>query len=176
MGWPAMRLHVVRAIIGYWIMLHGVRSVTAQEVEPAPPQYYAPAPPQYYAPAPPLAVVDPAELEARGHHKKLVGALLMGIGAGLTVVGLGFAIDGAAHSHCSGHEEHATCTPSAATTEAELGDLAAAAGTIMAIAGIPVYVVGGAQVAKARRLAALSVQPLLSNGGGGAVARVSLRF
>ena len=162
-----MRHHLARAIIAYWLLFYGVHRVYAQEVVLAPP-------PQYYAPARPLTVVDPAELEARGHHKKLVGALLMGIGAGLTVVGLGFAIDGAAHAHCSGHEEHATCTDSAATTEAQLGSLAAAGGTVMALVGIPVYVVGGAQVAKARRLAALTVQPLVSSAGAGA--RVSWRF
>jgi hypothetical protein len=161
-----------------------VRGARAQEggVEPPPPPppppsyYYVPAPAPYYVPAPARLTIDPVELEQRGQRKRVAGAVLMGLGFGLTVVGLGFGIDGALHAECHGHEEHATCTPSAATTEAQLGTAGAVLGTVMGIAGIPVYIVGSAQVAKARRLTALSVQPLISSAGAGAVAHAEVRF
>jgi hypothetical protein len=120
--------------------------------------------------------VDAAELEHRGRSKKVAGAVLMGLGFGLAAIGIGVALDGALHAQCSGHEEHAVCVPSAATTEMDLGTTTAVVGTLMGLVGIPVYVVGSVQVAKARRLSAVTLQPLVSSTGAGAMAGVRLRF
>jgi hypothetical protein len=200
MGRSATRLRsLARLLVIGFIGSHALGGAQAQEapVELPPPTAEAPQyalpppmaeappyelppptalPPSYALPPRPLSTVDPVELEERGHRKKVIGAVLMGVGAGLSVIGLGFAVEGGLHAHCSGHEEHATCTPSAATSELQLGSLGLAAGTVMSLVGIPVYVAGGAQVAKARRLAALTVQPLVSSAGGGAIARVAVRF
>jgi hypothetical protein len=187
MNRSASRLHsLVRLAVVGSLLMCSVGAARAQDavVEPPPPPipppppsyYYVPAPAPYYVPPPPRLTIDPVELEQRGHRKKVAGAVLMGLGVGLTAVGIGFGIHGALHAECHGHEEHATCTPSAATTEMQLGTTGAVVGTVMAIAGIPVYIVGGAQVAKARRLSALSLQPLVSSAGAGAVARAEVRF
>jgi hypothetical protein len=118
-------------------------------------QQAAPQPYYYYAPPRPQLIVNPAELEQRGHRKKVIGAVLIGIGVGLSAIGIGFAIDGAMHAQCSGHEEHAVCTPSSATSRMELGSTAAVVGGVLAIVGTPIYIVGGVQVSRARRLYAL---------------------
>jgi hypothetical protein len=149
----------------------------AQEAPLPPPTVYLPPPPVYYAPSPSVLPVDPVELEQRGHRKKVAGAILMGVGAVLSVVGAGFAIDGALHAECSGHEEHAVCKPSSATAEVEGGSTALLLGQVMTVVGVPVYIVGGRQVARARRLSAqLALQPLVGGAQAGAIARVDLRF
>jgi hypothetical protein len=120
---------------------------------------------------------DPQALEQRGHRKKVAGAVLMGLGLGLTAVGLGLALDGALHVHCTGHEEHAVCEPSSAASELQLGETGAAFGQLMTVVGIPIYVVGAKQVADGRRLSGqLALQPLASPSGVGVVARLALRF
>ena len=101
----------------------------------------------------------------------------MGLGAGLTALGIGLAIDGALHAECSGHEEHAVCKPSFATSELDGGTGAILLGQVLTIVGIPVYIVGGRQVAQARRFSAqLSVEPLVSRAGTGALGRAVFRF
>lgn len=121
--------------------------------------------------------LDPQELERRGHSKKVAGAVLMGLGLGLTAVGLGLALDGALHVHCTGHEEHAVCEPSSAASELQLGETGAALGQIMTVVGIPIYVVGAKQVADGRRLSGqLAFQPLVGAHNAGAVVRLALRF
>lgn len=149
------------------------RGARAQEPTPAP---CLNAPPPRYQPAYTLPV-DPVELEHRGRRKKTAGAVLMGVGTALSVVGAGFALDGALHAQCSGHEEHAVCTPSLATSELQLGTMGLLLGQVMTVVGIPIYIVGGRQVAAARRLLGeLAFQPLLGGGGAGGLARVNVRF
>jgi hypothetical protein len=117
------------------------------------------------------------ELEQRGHRKKVIGAVLMGVGIGLSAVGIGLALDGAMHAECSGHEEHAVCKPSFATSELDAGTTSLLFGQVLTIVGIPVYIVGGRQVATARRLSGqLAFVPLAGAAGSGAVAQASLRF
>jgi hypothetical protein len=146
------------------------------------PQYsqplYAPPAAPDYVPAPPYAPpLDPVELEHRGKRKKIIGGLLIGVGTALSIAGAVLFIDGAWDSRCSGHEEHIHCAPSPGDGEAQFGVGALLVGQIMTLVGIPVYVVGGRQMAKARRLAArVALQPLVGSGGSGAVARVGLRF
>jgi hypothetical protein len=152
-----------------------------QAVEPQPQPYYAPSPGYYappaYAPAPYAIQVDPAELERRGRTKKVVGAVFMGLGTALSIVGIGLTIDGGLHAECHGHEEHATCKPSPALTEFDAGAGALFVGQVLTIVGIPVYIVGGRQVARARRLAGqVSLQPLVGSAGAGAAAQLRFRF
>ena len=134
-----------RALLTMTLLLALAPRAQAQEAVPS-------APMPLYRPPPRYLVVDPVELEERGHHKKVAGAVLMGIGVGLSVLGVGLAIDGALHVQCSGHEEHAVCTPSFAASELQLGTVSVVVGQILTLVGIPVYVVGGRQVASARRL------------------------
>ena len=120
---------------------------------------------------------DPLELERRGHAKKVAGAVLMGVGLGLTAIGLGLALDGALHVQCSGHEEHAVCTPSSAASELQLGETGAALGQIMTIVGIPLFVVGAKQVDDAHRLSGqLALRPMLGPTSAGVAAQLVLRF
>lgn len=166
-------------VLGY-LLLSASCVACAQEdsVALVPQPYAAPAPP-YVAPPPYATPIDAAELERRGQHKRVAGGVLMGLGAALTILGMALAIDVAANRQisCSGHEEHATCTPSPALTELQSGYVAAVGGQLLLLAGIPVYVVGSVQVARARRLAPqLAVQPLVSSAGGGAVASAGFRF
>ncbi len=143
----------------------------AQEATVQPPPVYDYAPPPRYA-----SPVDPVELEHRGRKKKVAGAVLIGLGTALSVAGFGFAVDGALHAQCSGHEEHAVCTPSFATTELQLGPTAVLLGQVMTVVGIPVYVVGGRKVARARRLSGqLGLQPVVG-GAAGALASFSVRL
>jgi hypothetical protein len=142
---------------------------------PAPPAP-APAPATSDAPAPRSQRVDPAELEERGQEKKTLGVVLMVAGAALAVIGTGVMFDGAAHADCSGHEEHAVCKSSAGMGEFEMGAAAGLVGVVMAIVGIPVFVSGSMQVAKARRMTGLTLQPLVGNAGPGAIAQIGFRF
>jgi hypothetical protein len=134
-----------RFLLTMTLLVACVPRARAQEAVPA-------APMPLYRPPPRYLVVDPVELEERGHRKKVAGAVLMGIGIGLTAIGVGLAIDGALHVQCTGHEEHAVCTPSFAASELQLGSVGAVVGQILTLVGIPVYIVGGRQVASARRL------------------------
>ena len=153
------------------------------EAPSPPPQLDAPSPPQYNAAPlrPWLPPVDSraAELAGRGHRKKVAGAVLMGVGAGLSVLGIALALDVAVNRQisCAGHEEHAVCTPSPALTELNSGYVAVSVGQLMMLVGIPVYVVGSVQAAKARRWSGqLALQPLFGHAGAGALAAYHLRF
>jgi hypothetical protein len=178
------RLGPSRAIALLFALFASVSATKARAQEapvPPPPAYppaaYPPAPAGDDGQPPNASQVDPAELEQRGQDKKTLGVILMGVGAGLAVIGTGFAVDGALNMECSGHEEHAVCKPSPAKSEFEMGSAAALLGVVMAVVGIPVYIVGARQVAKARRLSGqLAVQPLVGSTGGGAIAQVGFRF
>ncbi len=150
------------------------RSARAQE---SPPASLTVPTPLYQAPPGYLAPIDPAELEHRGRRKKVIGAVLMGVGIGMSALGIGLALDGALHAQCSGHEEHAVCEPSFAESELQLGPTALVLGQIMTLVGIPIYIVGGRQVAAARRLSGqLAFQPLVGSMGSGGFAHLDVRF
>jgi hypothetical protein len=112
------------------------------------------APPGYYYPAPYAAPIDTGDLERRGRAKKIAGAVLLGVGAGLSAIGIGLAVDGALHvaRQCaSPGGAFYPCRSSGAEVEA--------------------------QVERAHRLSGrLAFQPLLGPAGSGGAAHLHMTF
>jgi hypothetical protein len=136
------------------------RIVQAQELTPPPPI----APPGYcYSPLPPCpAPVDADDRERRGRSKKIAGAIMLGVGAALSVAGIGLLATSRSYNE---------------STHIPLGGTALLVGQLSSIAGIPVYVVGAAQVDRARRWRGQwTVTPLSSSAGSGVVAQVGFPF
>jgi hypothetical protein len=162
------------------LLLSAPHVARAQEEPAATAPEYDPRVQPYVAAPPYLLPVDVAELERRGQEKKIAGAVMMILGGALNIVAIGLTIDVLANKpplHCTGHEEHIMCDPSPADTELNVTYAAAVTGQLLLLAGIPVYVVGSVQVARARRLSTQwAVQPLVSRAGAGAVATVGFRF
>jgi len=122
-------------------------------------------PPQQQPPpvlVPCVPTVTPAEidgLERDGRHKKLAGVVLMSTGGGLVAAGTALALAAWAH------DDRASCYRyngyyGYGYNSGWCGDrsLAIAGGTTMVIGfgalftGVPVYLIGSSQVARARRL------------------------
>jgi hypothetical protein len=115
-----------------------------------PPEPEAPpasAPP----PAPPASNAAAAKLAERGQHKKVVGASLIVLGAVLTAGGIALLIgDAVETAFCSG--DCLSFNPLLISSVAF--DIA---GTGLLGAGIPTYIVGGAQMNQGQRMLGLNL-------------------
>jgi hypothetical protein len=146
--------------------------------QPAPPPgYYVPPqpPPGYVFVSPPAAQL--AALEAAGRHKKLAGAILMGSGAGLVLIGSALWIAGAWSQDDACVQANRANTFPNGDHGCENGALVAAGagtalfGTAVLITGVPVYIIGGSQIARAYQLRrtvwiAPAARPVSSGHGG----------
>ena len=102
----------------------------------------------------------------------------MVVGAVATVGGIAMSLDALINDsiHCSGHEEHATCTGTG-VSELGAGELMLAGGQLAMLAGIPVYVVGRVQSENARRpIGHVGLQPLVGASGAGVMASAHIRL
>lgn len=140
------------------------------QAQPTPPPGWVP----YYAPPPGPSAAELDALEADGHHKKRIGAILMGTGGGLALIGTGLMIAGAWHDdgHCHDYyygyyyyDDHcgdtALTVAGATTTVIGLGAL---------VPGIFIFVDGGQEVDAARRARARCIwgwHPTVHRGGAG---------
>jgi hypothetical protein len=113
-------------------------------------------------------------LEQSGRHNKRVGAILLGTGGGIALIGTGLLIaaawdDSDCVHHNDGFHHHIDCDHSALS-------IAGATTTLLGIGvlapGVGIYVNGGSQVARARRLrsyywGSASLRPTLGRGAVG---------
>ena len=171
----------MRSLVAILTLALTLAATAAHAQEAAPMLPAPPIPPPLVVPPPPVAVLPPAPppwaatqagkaLEQRGHVEKVVGAVLMGVGAAAVVSGI---VLSALDSTCGTR----TCANHGPLVGPGLG-LELVGGAAFA-AGIPTYIVGGVQVDRGRRLAltGFGAAPTLgANGVSGGMASASFRF
>jgi hypothetical protein len=101
------------------------------------------------APSPLVPPLTAAELIERGHHKKVVGATLIIVGAVVLAGGLALVM--------GDYVEHASCSDCGLRTLLVSGIVFDFVGTGLIGGGIPTYVVGASQMDRGLRLSTPSV-------------------
>jgi hypothetical protein len=157
--------------IAFCLLLTGAEAqATGEASQPAP------SPPYYAVPGPDLAQID--ALESTGHHKKRVGAILLGFGGALALAGTGLMIAGAWHEGyaCGPYHDHHYRFDGAHTCGSESLVIAGGVASLFAIGaiipGASIYASGGHDVADARDLrrrywGSVSLSPAISHAGAG---------
>jgi hypothetical protein len=125
------------------VLLLTAQSVFAQEVTVIPPPPPMGSSPQW------MPNPEAQELMQRGRRKKLAGALLMGIGGGVLLTGTALVAWTYSANECGQFANTRNCLNLPAF---QAGALAMAVGFGALVVGIPIYVVGNAQVHRAQRM------------------------
>jgi hypothetical protein len=158
----------------FWILLSvsWLASGAAAGELPPPPELTSPPTFAPYAIVPGPSPEHIQALAESGRRNKRIGAILMGVGGGIAAAGTALLIAGDWDDGCkqwSDDQHHGSCGASSLSIA---GATTAFLGSASLITGVIVYVTGGSDASRARRLqrtfwGPISLQPTLSPGGAG---------